>query len=835
MSTEPPADLDPDRRARPAGERDPIDGDGLPTGDADDRTRDLEARAQRLADRLAEMAEVSERRRGQVDALQARNRALKAENAGLRTRPESRVTRRLAGGVRLGRRLASRGGEAARDGLGRVGIVPAGWHRLRATPADEAGLLDDLRAALPPAPVVSGIRVGVVIAGAGATPRGLLRARLARAHVEIVDVRVIADGAGALAEAVRGLDADAILLASDGLEPVEDGWLSRMVAALASSGADVVGACIVHGRRPGPSVGRLGEAADLTVRHLGIRFEHDGAVLRPRYAGWGEDPRQALGGELVRDAAATDTCMLVRRTALDAVGGPAATQQLDAVDVDLSLRVRATGGRVVVAADAMLLDRGAGGGPGPTVEVADRLDRAWGPFLFRQVLRDRIAGLGTWSSAPVRAAIVPPADDDGAWGTQALEKLAAALGGRGWAVRVASATTTSDDVVILPGAGGLEEGGDGRGGAVRIAVPGGVPTSPGATIPPPGADVLVPVDLTEDPVPDGSQARDLAGRIVDAIDRWAAAPHVAIVVGAETAERAATWGDWYFAGALRRAFARRGMPAVVTALGDAAGPRAATADVTVALFGGATHETRPGQVNVLWIISHPDRVTRAVCDRFDLVFAASDRFARDLARRLGRPVLPLHQATDPDRYRPDPTGPRHQLLFIGNSRGVRRPILDDLRDTPYELAVYGRNWTPELLDPARLRGDWVPNDELARYYASADIVLSDHWPDMRDEGFIANRVYDAAAAGAFVISDDLPEIAAEFDGGVVTYRDAADLRALVDHFVADPDGRAAHGALARQAVLHRHTFAARVDAILDAVAPHLRTHGVAVPGREGDA
>jgi spore maturation protein CgeB len=203
-----------------------------------------------------------------------------------------------------------------------------------------------------------------------------------------------------------------------------------------------------------------------------------------------------------------------------------------------------------------------------------------------------------------------------------------------------------------------------------------------------------------------------------------------------------------------------------------------------------------------------------MCDRYDLLFAASRWFADDLAVRLGRPVIPLLQATDPERFHPGGSGPRHELLFVGNSRGVRRQILDDLRDTPHDLAVYGRNWSPSLLDPRHLRGEWVANDELAGYYAQAAIVLADHWPDMRDEGFIANRIFDAAAAGAFVISDDLPELEAEFDGGVVAYRDAVELKSLVDRFLADPVARLDHAGPARSAVLARHTFGHRADVIV---------------------
>jgi hypothetical protein len=329
-----------------------------------------------------------------------------------------------------------------------------------------------------------------------------------------------------------------------------------------------------------------------------------------------------------------------------------------------------------------------------------------------------------------------------------------------------------------------------------------------------------------------AEVGQLARAVADAVAAWAAAPRFVLVQGVESWERAATWGDSFFARALQRQLERRGARTSLTVLDEAAAPRAARADTAIDLFGSGLRTTRPGQLNVLWIISHPDRVTTALCDGFDLLFAASRWFAEDLARRLGRPVTPLLQATDPERFQPDDSGPHHELLFVGNSRNVRRQILDDLAGTDRDLAVYGRNWTDALLDPRYLRGEWIPNDELGRYYSSAAIVLADHWPDMRDEGFIANRIFDASAAGAFVISDFLPELEAELDGGVVAYRDADELKSLVDRFLADPDARRDHAARARSAVLARHTFGHRADVIVREVSAAIaarRPRALAVP------
>jgi spore maturation protein CgeB len=228
---------------------------------------------------------------------------------------------------------------------------------------------------------------------------------------------------------------------------------------------------------------------------------------------------------------------------------------------------------------------------------------------------------------------------------------------------------------------------------------------------------------------------------------------------------------------------------------------------------------RPGQVNVLWVLYHPELVTDELCRRYDLLFAASDTLAARLSRDTGLPVRPLHQATDPERFRPTAGGPKHELLFVGNSRGTRRTIIDDVSPSSHDLAVYGGGWDPELVDPAHVRGSVVPNRDLPAYYGAAAIVLNDHWIEQVEAGLINNRLYDALAAGAFVISDPVPGLDEEFDGGVVTYCDAADLALKVESFLADPEARKRHAERGRRAVLAHHTIAHRADGLLAAILP----------------
>ncbi len=172
--------------------------------------------------------------------------------------------------------------------------------------------------------------------------------------------------------------------------------------------------------------------------------------------------------------------------------------------------------------------------------------------------------------------------------------------------------------------------------------------------------------------------------------------------------------------------------------------------------------------------------------------------------------------------RPDPSPElAHELVYVANSRNVLRPIARDLLPTEHDLAIWGTRWEG-LIDTSQLIAEHVPNDELHRVYSSAGIVLNDHWDDMREHGYISNRIYDALACGALVLSDDVPGLAERFGDAVAVYRSPAELRELIERLLADPAERRRRGELGRAAVLADHTFAHRVDELLAVVQERVR-------------
>jgi len=294
-----------------------------------------------------------------------------------------------------------------------------------------------------------------------------------------------------------------------------------------------------------------------------------------------------------------------------------------------------------------------------------------------------------------------------------------------------------------------------------------------------------------------------------------------VKIGAPNREVAPLWGDLHFAESLTAELRRRGHRSAVQTLDEWEQEPGLVYDVAVHIKGLSRYHPKPGQFNVLWSISHPDQLSGEECDGYDLICVASPLFAEQLSTRTATPVAVLEQAADPWVMGADPRqGLVHELAYVANSRNVLRPIVRDLLPTDHDLAIWGSNWDG-LIDTSHLIAEHVPNDELRHVYSSAHIVLNDHWDDMREHGYISNRIYDALACGAFVISDEVPGLSERFGDAVAQFGSAQELQELISRFLRDPAERRRRGELGRELVLEHHTFAHRVDELLALLAEHM--------------
>lgn len=294
---------------------------------------------------------------------------------------------------------------------------------------------------------------------------------------------------------------------------------------------------------------------------------------------------------------------------------------------------------------------------------------------------------------------------------------------------------------------------------------------------------------------------------------------ITIKVPVPRMEVAQEWGDYHFALALRRAFVKHGHAVRIDILPDWDSPQGFGDDVVLVLRGLSQYVPKPEHINILWNISHPDQVQAQEYEQYDHVYIASHQYAEQLRTLVKVPVSPLLQCTDPALFYPDVANgiPINPILFVGNSRKQLRTIVKDAMAANIPLAIYGTLW--DGLVPRRyVMGTHIENTELHRYYSTCKVLLNDHWPSMREQGFISNRLFDAGACGTLVVTDAVEGLEPVFGDAVVVYRDAADLKRVVDHFVKDEGARREKGERAREIVLRDHTFDHRAATILGMIA-----------------
>ncbi|PZF67310.1 hypothetical protein DEJ33_05475 [Curtobacterium sp. MCPF17_047] len=277
------------------------------------------------------------------------------------------------------------------------------------------------------------------------------------------------------------------------------------------------------------------------------------------------------------------------------------------------------------------------------------------------------------------------------------------------------------------------------------------------------------------------------------------------------------WGDTFFARDLATALRSLGQEVVVDHRESHVRPLSEHLDdVALTLRGLDDTPVHPVATNVLWVISHPDLVTADELARYDLRFAAGPVWAARVAADTGLDVAPLLQATDPTRFHPGPGAPEYAGLdtaFVGKTRQVFRPVVRDAVAAGLDLAVWGEGWEG-LLPEGVHRGVFVANEALPSLYRSARVVLNDHWDDMARDGFVSNRLFDAAATGALVLTDPVPGVDELFHGAVRTYRDADELRGLVHQ---GETSSAAERAERGTRVGAEHSFVRRAEVLLEAV------------------
>ena len=197
-------------------------------------------------------------------------------------------------------------------------------------------------------------------------------------------------------------------------------------------------------------------------------------------------------------------------------------------------------------------------------------------------------------------------------------------------------------------------------------------------------------------------------------------------------------------------------------------------------------------------------------------------------RALGaRACVPIYNALDPQTHHPVPAQPRlaSDLTFLGNRLPDREARVAEFFLKPAALMpdrrflLGGSGWHDKEVPPNVVALGHVGAPDHNAANASARAVLNINRASMAATGFSPpTRIFEAAGAGACLITDDWPgiDMFLKPDEEVLIARDGQDVAGLLAALT--PQEAAAIGQRALGRVLAEHTYdqrAAEMHAVLD--------------------
>lgn len=185
--------------------------------------------------------------------------------------------------------------------------------------------------------------------------------------------------------------------------------------------------------------------------------------------------------------------------------------------------------------------------------------------------------------------------------------------------------------------------------------------------------------------------------------------------------------------------------------------------------------------------------------KVDALVVASQKLSDALNAR-GIRAFYIPQFTDTKRFYYDfDEELKSEVLFVGINTFYRTAV-PALLKRGVKVDVYGPRWPLGIA-----KAEYADNQILRKYYSSAKIVLNDTREGMKQFGFISNRIFDATACGALIISDYMPEIEQIYGDSVPMYHNDEELYELVQYYLMHEDERLEKAKRAQEITLKHFT------------------------------
>lgn len=210
-----------------------------------------------------------------------------------------------------------------------------------------------------------------------------------------------------------------------------------------------------------------------------------------------------------------------------------------------------------------------------------------------------------------------------------------------------------------------------------------------------------------------------------------------------------------------------------------------------------------------------------------------DPFPEQLAALGQNNVLYLPLAAQPDFHQPLELSPQDRrvfgsdLSFMGAGYPNRRMAFRELAHLDFK--IWGTEWEDDhVLAPLVQRGGArVSSEDCVKIFNASKVNLNLHSSVRADQlvsggDFVNPRTFEIAACGGFQLVDRrtlLPELFEPDE--LAVFSNMPELSEAIGHYLAHPGEREAMAAKARVRALRDHTYAARMQALLDFAAQRL--------------
>ena len=209
-------------------------------------------------------------------------------------------------------------------------------------------------------------------------------------------------------------------------------------------------------------------------------------------------------------------------------------------------------------------------------------------------------------------------------------------------------------------------------------------------------------------------------------------------------------------------------------------------DVEIVVRGLSFYPPTKNKKSILYIISHPDLINEDEINLYDAVACSSLFYTNVLKQRFPSKIIQfIPQFTNHNYFYNDyQSSFSSDLLFVGNTRNIFRDSVRFSIANEFDISVYGKGWE-EFIDSKYIKGHYIHNRDLHKYYSSSKIVLNDHHLDMRRFGFISNRVYDVTSCCGFLISDYQEDIKTLYQDSSPMFKSENEFSKIVKYFLDD--------------------------------------------------